>query len=83
MEMKKVQSSDLHSAGHEGGVGLRVLFHAKECQARKHLPCNCDGGPAYVYQNVTAEEHAALVSSPHPGAHLHRHIIARHTGIRE
>lgn len=83
MEMTKLKSSDIHSAGHTEATGLRVVFHAKDCPARKGLECACEGGAAYHYRNATAEEHAALVASSHPGAHLHRNIVNKHMGERQ
>jgi hypothetical protein len=77
MNRAKVESSSIHSIGHDA-TGLEVQFHAKGCAAATWKPdaatqkmkagiCNCAGGDVYHYPGVGADLHEYLMLAPSIG----------------
>lgn len=65
IDMKSVESSQIHSIGHDAETGtLAVRFKGK------------DGAPTslYHYSNVTAEDFAAFRGAESIGSHFYKHI---------
>lgn len=58
MKLKPVSSSQISHIGHDPATSRMVVQFAK-------------GGTRYVYENVTAEQHEALVGSESVGSHFH------------
>lgn len=65
IDMKPVESSQIHSIGHEPKAGiLAIRFKAK------------DGSPTslYHYRNVTVDDFAAFSAAESVGSHFYKHI---------
>ncbi len=65
IDMKPVESSQIHSIGHEPQTGiLAIRFKAK------------DGSPTslYHYRNVTVEDFTAFSTAESVGSHFYKHI---------
>jgi hypothetical protein len=63
MEMKEIKSSAIRRIGHDPETNtLAVEFH---------------GGTLYHFDNVTANEHSALLASPSIGRHFTNHFGKR------
>ncbi len=77
MDRIKVDSSSLHSLGHDG-TGTEAAFHQKGCARTLKAPetkeCNCAGGEPYHYPGVPAELHSMVISSQSVGASFARMI---------
>jgi len=68
MEMKPVDSSNVHSVGYDPeSQTMRVAFH---------------NGATHDYSEVPPETHAALMASDSVGAHLHKHVKSAHSSVR-
>jgi hypothetical protein len=70
MNRTPVDSSNIHSVGHDE-TGLEVQFHAKDCAARGSVnKCTCKGGDCYHYAGVPAEIHRAMMADRSIGSHF-------------
>ena len=71
MQMTPVQSSNIHSIGHDG-ADTYVTFKNK------------DGSPAstYRYAGVPAEKHAELAAADSVGKHLNAHFRGQHEATK-
>jgi KTSC domain len=69
MERERVNSSNIHSAGHDE-TGMEVQFHKARhgCTSTK---CNCDGGDTFHYEGVPADVYDRFKQSPSPGKFFH------------
>ncbi len=88
MTITRVKSSQLHSVGHESeNSRLHVNFNCSKCHgsgldARNGaVNCpHCDGtghGSTYVYENVPAVVHQAILDSESKGSKFHELIKSR------
>lgn len=70
MNRTAVDSSNLHSIGHDE-TGLEVQFHAIDCAARATVnKCTCKGGTVYHYAGVPAELHQQMMAARSVGSHF-------------
>lgn len=64
MEMVPVESSQIHSIGHDGEHNL--------------LQVRFNSGGVYQYQNFTADKHAKLMAADSKGSHFGKHVKGVH-----
>lgn len=69
VDLSPVKSSNIAAIGHDADSGeLHVEFK---------------NGGRYVYQGVSADQHAALTKADSIGSHLHKHVKPKATGVRK
>lgn len=75
IDLTPVNSSNMHSAGHDG-QGQLVRFHVAGCPRTKGAAeaCNCKGGPTYRYPGVPLELHAQMLAAPSIASFHHAKI---------
>jgi hypothetical protein len=80
VKLTPVNSSNMHSAGHDH-TGQYVRFHVRGCpRTRKPADgaaaerCACEGSPIYHYAGVPAELHQLMMVAPSPGSFHHAQI---------
>lgn len=69
MDMKPVDSSTIHSVGHDPATKvLHVKFHH---------------GGTYTYHGVTADDHKAMVKAASVGKHFHANIRGKYKTVKQ